>query len=70
LSLIDVYYGLGNRAERGAVIMLKRSARHCEGLFAQRGMLTTRFVFVVPKDRFSVNIGLTVKYFFVLASVA
>jgi hypothetical protein len=38
MGLIVIGFGLGKRVGRGALRLLKRPARFCRGLIAQRGM--------------------------------
>lgn len=65
-----VGFGLGKRAGRGALRLLKRSARVGRGLVAQRGMGPDVVVVVAPEGQFAAAISQAVEDFLVQAFVA
>ena len=65
-----VGFGLGKRAGRGALRLLKRPARVGRGLVAQRGMGPDVVVVVAPEGQFAAGISQAVEDFLVQAFVA
>lgn len=65
-----VGFGLGKRAERGAHRLLKRPARFCWLLVAQRGMRLDVVLVVSLDDQPAPGIGQAFEYLFVEALVA
>ena len=70
MVLILVGLVLGKRAERGAIRLLKRSARFCRGLVTQRGMRPDVVIIVAPEGQRSAGIGEAVEYFLIEAFVS
>jgi hypothetical protein len=70
LGLIVVVLDWGKRAVRGALKLLKRSARVGRGLVAQRGMWPDVIVVVAPKSQFASGIGQAVEDLLIQAFVA
>lgn len=65
MGSIVVDFGLGKRAGRGALRLLKRSARFCWGLVAKRGMGPDVVVIVSPEGQLAAGISQAVEDFFV-----
>ena len=61
MVLILVGLVLGKRAERGAIRLLKRSARFCRGLVGQRGMRPDVVVVVSPDGQLAAGISQAVE---------
>lgn len=70
MGLIVVGFRLGKRAGRGALRLLKRPARFCRRLVAQRGMRSDGVVVVSPQGQLSAGIGQAVEDLLVQAIVA
>ena len=56
-----VGFGLGKRAGRGALRLLKRPARFCRGFVSQRGMRPDVVVIVAPEGQLAPGISQTVE---------
>ena len=65
-----VGFGLGMRAGRGALRLLKRPARFCGGLVARRGMRPDIVMVVAPEGQFATGIGQAVEDFLVEAFIS
>lgn len=70
MGSIVVGFGLGERAGRGALRLLKRPARFCRGPISQRGMQPDIVVIVAPEGQQAAGIGQTVEDLLVEAFVA
>lgn len=70
MGLIVVGFGSGKRAGSVAVRLLKRSARFCWGLIAERGMQPDVVVVVSPQGQLAASISQTVEGHLVEALVA
>jgi hypothetical protein len=64
-----VGFGLGKRAGCGALRLLKRSARFCGGLGAERGMRPEVVVVVTPKGQLAAGVCQAVEDLFVQAFI-
>ena len=65
-----VGFGLGKRAGRGALRLLKRPARFCWRLVGQRGMRADVVVVVSPKGQLAAGVSQAVEDLLVQAFVA
>ena len=70
MGLIVVGFGLGKRAGRGALRLVKRPARFCWRLVAQRGMRPDGVVVVAPEGQLAAGIDQAVEELLVQAFVA
>ena len=70
MGLIVVGFGLGKRAGRGALRLLKRPVRVGRGLVAQRGMGPDVVVVIAPEGQLAAGIGQAVEDLLVQAFVA